>query len=169
MLSWVGLLATPHTVAPQASLSMGFPRQEYWSGLTFPTQGGLPDPGIKPMSLELAGSFFTTEPPGKPLMPAWRNSGWFSWNPIWTPSPHQSLPLAGTNFRRLGCQAGYCEVPLRVWLPDVRPRTVVQQLAVGKPAPTQVSFSPGTNLLCVLWNQPSFMSVLLPAVAQADC
>ena len=48
---------------------MGFPRQEYWSGLPFPSPGGLPDPGIKPMSPlspALADGFFTTEPPGKP-------------------------------------------------------------------------------------------------------
>ena len=69
-LSRVQLFATPCIVAPQAPLSMGFPRPEYWSGLPFPTQGDLPDPGIKPTSLALAGSFFTTEPPGKPLMPA---------------------------------------------------------------------------------------------------
>ena len=46
----------------QVPLSMGFPRQEYWSGLTFPAQGDLPDPGIKVMSLaspSLAGRFFT--------------------------------------------------------------------------------------------------------------
>ena len=45
---------------------MGFPRQEYWSGLPFPSPGDLPDPGIEPMSPALAGGFFTTEPPGKP-------------------------------------------------------------------------------------------------------
>ena len=45
---------------------MGFPRQEYWSGLPFPSPGDLPNPGIKPASLALAGGFFTTEPPGKP-------------------------------------------------------------------------------------------------------
>ena len=39
--------ATPWTVAPQAPLSMGFPRQEYWSGLPFPPPGDLPNPGIK--------------------------------------------------------------------------------------------------------------------------
>ena len=55
------------TVACQAPLSMRFPRQEYWSGLSFPSPGDLPDPGIEPMSLALAGEFFTTEPPGKPL------------------------------------------------------------------------------------------------------
>ena len=42
--------ATPCTVAHQAPLSMGFPRQAYWSGLPFPSPGDLPDPGIKPMS-----------------------------------------------------------------------------------------------------------------------
>ena len=40
--------------------------QQYWSGLPFPTPGDLPKPGIKPESPELAGGFFTTEPPGKP-------------------------------------------------------------------------------------------------------
>ena len=58
------------TVARQAPLSMGFSRQEYWSGLPFPSPGDPPDPGIKPMAPvapELAGGFFTTEPLGKPL------------------------------------------------------------------------------------------------------
>ena len=57
---------TPWTVALQAPLPMGFPRQEYWSELPFPSPGDLPDPGIKPMFPELAGEFFTAEPPGKP-------------------------------------------------------------------------------------------------------
>ena len=46
---------------------MGFPRQEYWSGMPFPSPGDIPDPEIEPMSPALAGRFFTTEPPGKPL------------------------------------------------------------------------------------------------------
>ena len=58
---------TPQTVACQAPLSMGFFRQEYWSGLPFPSPGNLPDQGIKPVSPALAGGFFTTEPPGKPM------------------------------------------------------------------------------------------------------
>jgi len=45
---------------------MGFPRQEYWSGLPSPSPGALPGLGIEPTSLTLAGRFFTTEPPGKP-------------------------------------------------------------------------------------------------------
>ena len=62
--------ATPWTVACQAPLSMGFPRQEYWSGLPFPPPGHLPHPGTKPASPvapALAGGFFITAPPGKPL------------------------------------------------------------------------------------------------------
>ena len=100
------LLATPWTAALQAPLSMGFSRQEYWSGVPLPSPQSLkscpkicylincsspgssvhgifqarilqwvaislskdlPDPGIEPTSPELAGRFFTTEPPGKPI------------------------------------------------------------------------------------------------------
>ena len=50
VLSHVQLFATLWTAAPQAPLSMGFPRQEYWSGLPFTPPGDLPDPGIKPTS-----------------------------------------------------------------------------------------------------------------------
>ena len=57
--------ATPWTVAHQAPLSMGFVRQEYWSGLPILSPGDLPNPGIEPTSPALAGGFFTTEPPGK--------------------------------------------------------------------------------------------------------
>ena len=66
-LSRVRLFATPWTVAQQAPLSMGFPRQEYWSGLPFPSSRDLPDPGIKSASPALAGGFFTTNSPEKPL------------------------------------------------------------------------------------------------------
>ena len=59
-------LSTAQTIAHQAPLFMGFPGQEYWSGLPFPSLGDLPNPGIKPESPALTGGFFTTEPPGKP-------------------------------------------------------------------------------------------------------
>ena len=61
--SHVPLFATPWTIARQAPLSMGFSRQEYWSGLPCPPPRDLPDPGIAPTSLmspALAGVFFTT-------------------------------------------------------------------------------------------------------------
>ena len=66
LLSRVRLFVTPWTVAYQASLSMGFSRQEYWSGLTFPSPGDLPDPGIEPGSPALETDTLTSEPPGKP-------------------------------------------------------------------------------------------------------
>ena len=59
--------AIPWIVAHQAPLTVGFPRQEYWSGLPVPSTGDLADPGIKPRSPALAGGSFTTEPRGKPL------------------------------------------------------------------------------------------------------
>ena len=69
MLSHFSHVQFFETVARQAPLSMGFSRQEYWSGLPFPSPGGLPNPETEPTSPvapELAGGFFTTEPPGKP-------------------------------------------------------------------------------------------------------
>ena len=63
-LSRVQLSATPWTVAHQASPSMGFSRQEYWSGLPFPSPGDLPDPGIEPRSPTLEADALTSEPPG---------------------------------------------------------------------------------------------------------
>ena len=63
------LFATPWTVVHQAALSLGFSRQEYWSGLPCPPPGGLPDPGIKPASLTspaLAAGTLPLAPPGKP-------------------------------------------------------------------------------------------------------
>ena len=61
------LFAAPWTIAHQASLSMEFSRQEYWSGLPFPPPRDLPNPGIKPASLASADRFFTTALPGEPL------------------------------------------------------------------------------------------------------
>ena len=68
LLSRVQLFETPWTVAHQAPLSMGFPRQEYWSGLPCPPPGDLPNPGTESASPALAGEFFTTVPSGKPLI-----------------------------------------------------------------------------------------------------
>ena len=60
-------LATPWTVALQAPLCMIFPRQEYWSGLLFPSPRDLPNAAIEPASPALAGGCFTVELPGKPM------------------------------------------------------------------------------------------------------
>ena len=69
VLRCVQLSEPPSTAARQAPLSMEFSKQEYWSGLPFPSPGDLPNPGIKPASPAspaLAGRFSTTAPPGKP-------------------------------------------------------------------------------------------------------
>ena len=59
-------LCDPMDCSPPAPLFMRFPRQEYWTGLLFPSPGDLPHPGTEPACPTLAGGFFTTEPPGKP-------------------------------------------------------------------------------------------------------
>ena len=62
--SRVQLSVTPWTIARQAPLSMGFSRQEHWSGLPYPPPGFIPNPGVKPVSLmspALTDGFFTTE------------------------------------------------------------------------------------------------------------
>ena len=59
-------LVTPWTEEPDRLQSMGFPRQEYWSGLIFPSPGDLPYPGIEPRSPTLQADSLPSEPPGKP-------------------------------------------------------------------------------------------------------
>ena len=66
LLSHVWLFVTPWTVVYQAPQSMEFSRQEYWCGLTFPSPGDLPNPGIEPGSLTLQADALPSDPPGKP-------------------------------------------------------------------------------------------------------
>ena len=68
LFSRVRLFATLWTVAHLAPPPMGFSRQEYWSGLPFPSPGDLPDPGIEPRSPSLQADTLTSEPPGKPII-----------------------------------------------------------------------------------------------------
>ena len=65
LLSHVQLFATPWNIAHQAPPSMEFSRQEYWSGLPFPSPGDLPDPGIEPESPASHADALPSEPPGK--------------------------------------------------------------------------------------------------------
>ena len=62
VLSWIQLFAAQWTVAHQAPLSMEISRQEYWSGLSFPPAGPLPDPGVEPVSPALQEDSLPTEP-----------------------------------------------------------------------------------------------------------
>ena len=66
-LSRVQLFVTPWTVAHQAPPSMEFSRQEYWSGLPFPSPGDLPNPGIESGSPALQADALPSESPGKPM------------------------------------------------------------------------------------------------------
>ena len=74
-LSRVRLFATPWTVAYQAPLLMGLSRQEYRSGLPFPSPGDLPDQGIEPGSPKVQADALTSEPPGKPTAPNLASDG----------------------------------------------------------------------------------------------
>ena len=73
MLGCVWLFATLWTVARQAPLSTGFPRQEYWSGLPFPPPGDLPDSGTEPTSPAFVEGFFINGPCGKPVSSLYRS------------------------------------------------------------------------------------------------
>ena len=78
-LSRVLLFATPWTVAYQAFPSMGFSRQEYWSGLPFPSPGDLLNPGIKPGSSGLQADSLPSEPPRKPCLSIFKLGCLFSY------------------------------------------------------------------------------------------
>ena len=90
---------TPWTIARQAPLSMGFSRQEYWSGLPFSPPGHLPQRGIEPTCPALAGGCFTSEPPGKPTEkqsgPVFPDAPWKKdfQGPCWVSLPsHSEFP-----------------------------------------------------------------------------
>ena len=94
-LGRVRLFATTWTVAYQAPPSMGFFRQEYWSGLPFPSPGDLPNPGIKPGSPTLQADTLQSEPPGKT---PWRRA-WQPKNKIFIQSQNTFLQI---NYKRKG-------------------------------------------------------------------
>ena len=79
--SRVQLCATPETAAHQAALSLGFCRQEHWSGLPFPSPEDLPDLGIKPRSSALQADALTSEPQGK-LKERWAQKTWCFWTVV---------------------------------------------------------------------------------------
>ena len=91
-LSHVQLFATPWTVAYKAPPSLGFSRQEYWSGLPFPSPGDLPYPGVEPVSPALQGDALPSEPPGKSLRVK-QSGGQGSWSQI-SSGMHHSWELS---------------------------------------------------------------------------
>ena len=88
LLQGIQLFATPWTVAYQAPPSVGFSRQEYWSGLPFPSPGDLPDLGIEPGSPAFQVDTLTSEPPGKPKRRGQQKMRWLDgittqWTWVW--------------------------------------------------------------------------------------
>ena len=98
-LNCVGLFTTPRTVARRAPLSMGFSRQEYWSGLPFPTPGAPPFSEMKPASPALASGFLPPEPPTRLKLRTLReiavHLSWILWvsDPRLGPDLHQDSPM----------------------------------------------------------------------------
>ena len=96
--------ATPWTVAHQAPLSMGFSRKEYWSGLPFPSPGGLPDPGIEPGSLRLQ-MLYCLSHQGSPGAPNISSGGGQRPYPSTTQGVSQKVKANITTSKRK-CQSG---------------------------------------------------------------
>ena len=100
-LSRVRLFAIPWAVAYQAPQSMGFSRQEYWSGLPFPSPGDLPNPGVEPGSPALQADALPSQPPGKP---------------IWTKTNFSSPPSPQGYFGRMKVKV---DVLVASWCPTL--------------------------------------------------
>ena len=109
----VRLFAAPRTVTLQALLSMGFPRQEYWTGMPFPSPGDLPDPEIKPASLASCISYISrqvlyhlrllSESSQKEVEPP--NWNWTSGSPLSNSSAEETLTLSHSNKATLSTEA----------------------------------------------------------------
>ena len=138
------LFATLWTVAHQASLSIGFSRQEYWSGLPFPSPGDLPDPGIKPRSPALQTDALLSEPPGKPIELLTKSSlGWdtqfLRHTPLVSPLPGKPIKLFfSTSPKTISLRFGLAPVQRLSFLPQKEePPFLVTRfpgLALPKPA-----------------------------------
>ena len=99
------LFATSWTVAQQVPLSLEFSRQEYWSGLQFPSPRDLPNPEIKPWSPSLQAGSLPSEPPGKPLFNILRNS---EFAPPCDSNPEKSVQLIDVTPPGGGAQEAQC-------------------------------------------------------------
>ena len=111
MLSHVQLFANPWVVVCQTLLSMGFSRQEYWSGLPCPPPGNLPIPGIKPRSPALQVNFLPSEPPGKP-----KNTGVGSLCLFQGIFPTQGSNLGLPHYRQILYHLSHQKVPNTIYV-----------------------------------------------------
>ena len=126
--SHVWFFATLCTMGRQAPLSIGFFKQEYWSGLPFPSPGDLPGPGIEPTSPTLTGRFFTTESLGKSLFSLkWHQSllkkglfffffwGWVEIMNIWIKKNLHSASVVSWRYFLLNIAILWFDFP-RIWI-----------------------------------------------------
>ena len=118
VMSHVRFFATPWAVACQALLAMEFSRQEYWSGLPYPTPGHLPDPGIEPRSPELQADFLLSEPPGKPpvCQQVWKTQQWpQDWErSVFIPIPKKGNAKECSNDRTIALISHASKVMLKI-------------------------------------------------------
>ena len=129
---------------------MELSRQEYWSGLPFPNPGGLPDPGIEPMSLvswALTGGFFMTEPPGKPSIGSYSCSASKLCDSL---QPHG---LQHTRFPVLHSFPEFAHLcPLNWWCPSTTPSSVTAILLLPSIFPS-IRVFPSESILCIRWSK----------------
>ena len=133
---------SPLTVAHQAPLSMGFSRQEYWSGLPCPAPGDLPDPGIKPVSLvspALAGGFFTTSATWETHVLYQSSSKRVSWTSIAGELVNDANPPAPSQTYRISSSKG-------TWQPGLSTsHTGNGHTCPGEPLLSMLSHQNGAN------------------------
>ena len=122
-LSHVQIFVTPWTVAYQAPLSMGFSRQEYWSGVPFPSSRDLPNPGIKPRSPALQTDTVPSEPLRKPPLikgnckpgSSWREVSWIE--DFYSISCHPHIHPLITIRSELGLRLSHNNTVFEAWVP----------------------------------------------------
>ena len=135
---------TRWTVAHQAPPSMGFFRQEYWSGLPFPSPGDLSDPGIEPRSPALQADALTSEPPGKPIWiweldykESWAPKNWCFWIVVLEKTLKSPLDCKIKPVHPKGNQSWIfiestdAEAPI-LWPPDVNSQAIRKEHDAGK-------------------------------------
>ena len=167
---------TPWTVARQAPLSMGFSRQEYWSGLPFPSPGALPDPGIEPGSLTLQAESLASEPPGKlnvdKMGPAFPIKGAIACSTLYS-TPAQGWPGAGLRNKMqddastdssFGQPSFLCCPPKCPLLQEAYKNLLFHFILIFTPPP----FSPNSSLFMnstIIFHFPSVAPLQFPATS----
>jgi len=181
-LSRVPLFATPWNVAHQALLSMGFSRQEYWSGLPFPSPRDLPYPGIKPWSPALYTDSLQSEPPWNPVRQSYswsktsncrmRKKKKFHVVPFWEYRhflPEATSKLYGSGLPKLITKARLWTVSGLYLIPSLLVFRMKGQVHVTRVqeminTQTKLSFYQQESLSLGKWRSACFVSIALPSL-----